>query len=281
MTRTAEENGCPLIVQTMYPTSPSIRAMRSRRVPVYSDINAAVQVLARLVGRIDRPPSGVPSLPEPRIRPPIREGYFESRELMAGAGVPFARSHRVSTVEEAQSAAAELGFPVVLKALVSSHKSDLGAVKLGIVSESELEAAFMDMSARLRPPGFSVEFMAASVDGVELILGVRRDPSFGPVVVIGMGGVYAELLDDVAVALAPLSQEATEQLIRSLRGAPLLLGARGHQPLAVSEAAGVAVALSQLAVERLSITELEINPLLVLPNGVLALDARVVLRRGG
>jgi acyl-CoA synthetase (NDP forming) len=198
-----------------------------------------------------------------------------------GAGIPFVRARQVATLQEAKAEAGELGFPIVLKALGSSHKSDLGAVKLGIRTDAELEAAFMDISHRLKPPGFSVECMAESVDGIELIVGVRRDPSFGPVVVIGMGGVYAELLDDVAVALAPLSQEVTEQLIRSLRGAPLLLGARGHPALAISAAAAVAVSLSQLAVERAAITELEINPLLVMPNGVLALDARVVLRNDG
>jgi succinyl-CoA synthetase beta subunit len=261
----------------MYPASPSIRAMRSRRVAVYADIQSAAQVLARLVERLDRPPSGVPPLPEPIALPPIREGYFEARDLMVEAGIPFVRALRVKALADAQAAAAELGFPVVVKALGSSHKSDLGAVKLGIESKAELEAAFTDISARLKPPGFSVECMAASVDGIELIVGVRRDPSFGPVVVIGMGGVYAELLDDVAVALAPLSQEVTEQLIRSLRGAPLLVGARGHPALAISAAAAVAVSLSQLAVERWAITELEINPLLVMPNGVLALDARVVI----
>lgn len=278
MVGTAEENDCPLIVQTMYPASPAIRAMRSRRVAVYSDINAAVQVLARLVGRVERPPSGVPPLPESLTLPPIREGYFEARNLMMGAGIPFVRARRVATLREAKAEASELGFPIVLKALGSSHKSDLGAVKLGIRTDAELEAAFVDISHRLKPPGFSVEVMADSVDGIELIVGVRRDPSFGPVVVIGMGGVYAELLDDVAVALAPLSQEVTEQLIRSLRGAPLLLGARGHPALAIGAAAAVAVSLSQLAVERAAIIELEINPLLVTPKEVLALDARVVLR---
>jgi acyl-CoA synthetase (NDP forming) len=281
MAATAEETGCPLVVQTMYPASPSIRAMRSRGVAVYSDINAAVQVLGRLVGRVERPPSGVPALPEPSKVPPAREGYFEARELMAGAGIPFVAAHRVKTLAQARAAAAELGYPVVIKALGSSHKSDLGAVKLGIADESELDAAFTDMSGRLEPPGFSVECMAASVEGIELIVGVRRDPSFGPVVVIGMGGIYAELLDDVAVALAPLSQRATEELIRSLRGAPLLVGARGHPPLAVGAAASVAVALSQLAVEHAAIAELEINPLLVTPTGVLALDARVVLKSEG
>jgi acetate---CoA ligase (ADP-forming) len=279
MVGTAEENNCPLIVQTMYPASPSIRAMRSRHVAVYSDIQAAVRVLARMVRRTERPPSGVPSLPDPEDLPPIREGYFEARDLMAGAGVPFVAARHVRTLPEARAAAAELGFPVVLKALGPSHKSDLGAVKLSIESEPELDAAFTDISAHLKAPGFSVECMAGSVDGIELIVGVRRDPSFGPVVVIGMGGVYAELLDDVAVALAPLSQEVTEHLIRSLRGAPLLLGARGHPALAISAAAAVAVALSQLAVQRSTITELEINPLLVMPNSVLALDARVVLKK--
>jgi acyl-CoA synthetase (NDP forming) len=278
MAATAEETACPLIVQTMYPRSPSIRAMRARRVAVYSDIQSAAQVLARLVERADRPPSGVPPLPEPLTLPPIREGYFEARDMMAGAGIPFVRARQVTTLQEAKAEAAELGFPIVLKALGSSHKSDLRAVKLGIRSDTELEAAFTDIATRLKPPGFSVECMAESVDGIELIVGVRRDPSFGPVVVIGMGGVYAELLDDVAVALAPLSQEVTEQLIRSLRGAPLLLGTRGHPALAISAAAAVAVSLSQLAVERAAITELEINPLLVTPTGVLALDARVVLR---
>jgi acyl-CoA synthetase (NDP forming) len=132
------------------------------------------------------------------------------------------------------------------------------------------------MAARLRPPAFSLEQMAGSPDGVELIIGVRRDPSFGPVVVVGMGGVYAEVLQDVAVALAPISQKGAEELIRSLRGAPLLFGARGHAALDVAAAARAAVALSILCAAHTDFAEIEVNPLLVTGAGVLALDARIV-----
>jgi acyl-CoA synthetase (NDP forming) len=135
------------------------------------------------------------------------------------------------------------------------------------------------MAARLKPPAFAVEQMAASPDGVELIIGIRRDPSFGPVVVVGMGGVHAEVLQDVAVALAPVTQKVAQDLIRSLRGAPLMVGARGHVALDVAAAAQATVALSTLGAERTDFTELEINPILVTRKGVLALDARIVRAR--
>jgi acyl-CoA synthetase (NDP forming) len=118
--------------------------------------------------------------------------------------------------------------------------------------------------------------MAVAPEGVELIIGVRRDPSFGPIVVVGMGGVYAEVLQDVAVALAPINQKMAEELIRSLRGAPLLLGARGHPALDITAAARAAVAMSTLGSEQTDFAEMEINPLLVTRDGVLALDARIV-----
>ena len=123
--------------------------------------------------------------------------------------------------------------------------------------------------------------MAASPGGVELIIGVRRDPSFGPVLVVGMGGLYAEVMQDVAVALAPITQKVAEELIRSLRAAPLLVGARGHAALDVAAAARSAVALSILGAERADFAEIEINPLLVKLEGVVALDARIVRAKGG
>ena len=116
-----------------------------------------------------------------------------------------------------------------------------------------------------------------TADGVELIVGARRDPSLGPVALAGLGGLYTEVLADGAVALAPLGEAEAEVLLRSLRAAPLLAGARGRPPLDVEAAARAAAALSRVAAERPEIAEIEINPLLVLPDGALALDARVVL----
>ena len=278
MAGAAEAGQCPLIVHTMYAASSTLEPLRSRHVPVYGDVNSAVRVLARLVDLMERPPTGIPPLPRPGTAraPRVREGYFEARELVAAAGIPLVEARRVTELAQAQAVAAELGFPVVLKALGSSHKSDLGAVRLGIAGDAELKTAFVDMASRLAPAAFAVERTAPSRGSVELLVGVRRDRRFGPVLVIGLGGIYTELLSDVAVALAPVSYGLAEQLIRSLRGAPLLLGARGGPILDVVAAARAAVALSRLVAERPDITEAEINPLLVSRDGVLALDAHIV-----
>jgi acetate---CoA ligase (ADP-forming) len=220
-------------------------------------------------------------MPQPAAQPLAPNGYFEARSLMESAGVPFVKARQVAKLAEARTSAKEIGYPVVLKALAAGHKSDTGGVKLGIEGESQLAAAFKEMAARLKPLAFSVEQMAAGPNAVELIIGVRGDPSFGPVVVVGMGGAYAEVLQDVAVALAPITQKVAEELIRSLRGAPLLVGTRGVPALDVRAAARAVVALSILASDRSDFAEMEINPLLVTREGVLALDARIVLRGSG
>jgi hypothetical protein len=124
-------------------------------------------------------------------------------------------------------------------------------------------------------PEFSVERMAPVHDGIELIAGTRRDPRFGPIVLVGLGGVYAEVLNDVAVALAPVDPSDARELLLSLRGAPLLTGARGRPPLDLRAAAEAVAALSRLAAARPDLDSLEINPLLVTPTATVALDARV------
>jgi len=119
--------------------------------------------------------------------------------------------------------------------------------------------------------------MAPLADGIELLVGARRDARFGPVALAGLGGVYAEVLDDVAVALAPVGDDQAERMLRSLRGAALLRGARGRPPVDVRAAARALAALSRLAAAHPEIAEIEVNPLLALPDGALGLDARIVL----
>ena len=119
--------------------------------------------------------------------------------------------------------------------------------------------------------------MAPLGEGIELIVGVRRDPRFGPMLLVGLGGVYAEVFRDVVVALAPVEPAEAEQLVRSLRCAPLLEGARGRRVLDIAAAARAASALSHLAVRAPWLAELEVNPLLVTADGALGLDARLVL----
>jgi hypothetical protein len=148
---------------------------------------------------------------------------------------------------------------------------------LGLTDDAAVVAAVRDMASRLAPEGFSVEAMADTGDGIELIVGCRRDSRFGPIVLVGLGGVYAEVLRDTQVALAPASAEELEQLLGRLRGAAVLHGARGRQPVDVRAAAEAAAALSRVASAHPEIAEIEINPLLVRPSGAVGLDARIVL----
>jgi acyl-CoA synthetase (NDP forming) len=268
--RAAEELAgmAPLVVHTMHADSGAAAALRAGGVPVCREIEAAARMLDVLR---ERPARLVPELPAPR--PPAgADGYWGARELVASAGIELAAARRVRTADEAVAAARELGYPVVVKALGALHKSDGGGVVLGIPDAARLR----EVHARLAPAELSVERMAPLADGVELIAGVRHDPRFGPLVLVGLGGLYAELLDDVAVALAPVDAAAARDLLLSLRGAPLLTGARGRPPLDVSAAADAIAALSQLGAARPDLAEIEINPLLVTPSGAVALDARAI-----
>ena len=270
--------GRPLIVQTMYPRSVSTADLRQRGVPVYADIEAAARAFGRLVERMANPPWGVP----PPVMPLTQRAsaapgdYFGTRRMLADAGVPFIDARPAESVDAAIAAAASLGYPVVLKALGRTHKSDAGGVRLGLADDAALAEAFTDMRDRLRPQRFAVERMAPIERGVELLIGVKRDRRFGPVALVGIGGLYAELFRDVAVALAPITIEQGVRLIESLRGVALLLGHRGRPRLDLDAAAHALGALSRLAAGMPEVTEIEINPLLVLETGALALDARLV-----
>jgi len=279
MARAAAESGRALVVQSMYPRSPSLVALREAGVPVYREIEAAAWALARLADQAEEPPRGVPELPQP-VDGPRPDGYWESRDLLASAGIEFPSARRVGGVDEARAAAAELGYPVVVKALGLLHKSDAGGVALGIENEQALEESLARL-ATLSAEGYSVERMAPVGDGVELIAGSIQDARFGPVVLVGVGGVYAELLDDTAVALAPVDATQAEELIRSLRGSAILVGARGRPLMDVAAAAEAVAALSRLAASRPDLGEIEINPLLVTPDGALALDARALSGENG
>jgi acyl-CoA synthetase (NDP forming) len=280
----AGATGRPAVVHTMYPRGPAAAALREAGVPVYESVEQAAKALARLAGRSDRGDRGdhsdgraheIPSLPAPE--PLVAgDGYESARALLAGAGIRFVPQRTVASAREAVAAAHELGYPVALKALGLLHKSDAGGVVLALAGDAELQRAYAGLQRRLAPERCSVERMAPLPDGVELLIGARWDYRFGPVALAGAGGVYAEVLRDTAVALAPLSQPQAEAMLRGLRCAPLLIGARGRPPLDIPAAAAALVSLSRAAAAHPELAELEINPLLVTPTGALALDARFV-----
>jgi acetate---CoA ligase (ADP-forming) len=270
-------SGKPLVVHTMYPSSPPALALRAAGVPVYRVIESAVDGLATLVAAGAPIPPALAPLPPP-APPLVDSGYAAARAALADAGIPFGAARTVGSRDEAAAAAAEVGYPVVLKALGLLHKSDAGGVVVGLRDERALVAALDEMAARLAPEAFSVEAAEDLATGFELLAGARRDPRFGPLVLVAAGGIHAEALRDTAVALAPVDVAAAEELVRSLASAPLLSGARGRPALDVAAAARAVAALSRFAASHPEVAEVEVNPLLVrrAREGVVGLDARIV-----
>jgi acyl-CoA synthetase (NDP forming) len=266
------ESGKPLVVHTMFWDAPPAHALRAAGVPVYRAIESAVDAIATLVADAEPVSPPLPSLPAPA--PQVTDAsYPAARAALADAGVPFGEARTVDGRDEALAAASELGYPVVLKALGALHKSDAGGVVLGLRDERELEAALDNLTAE----SCSVEAAEDVAAGFELLVGARRDPRFGPLLVVGAGGIHTETLRDVAVALAPVDEDAAENLLRSLASAPLLAGARGRPPLDLAAAARAAAALSRFAAAHPEVAEVEVNPLLVRADGAVGLDARIVL----
>jgi len=222
----AHDQDFPLIVSTVnMGRAPAVGQLLSSGIPVYREIISAARVLAYLAHIEATSPTGLPE-PPPSEERLTEDDYWSARRALAAAGVPFVPAKLVYDASEASLAARELGYPGALKAMGLLHKSDAGGVALGLRDEPLLRAACDDMLARLAPNALSVERMAPLADGVEVIVGCRQDPRFGPVVLVGLGGIYAEVLRDTAVALVPVDADQAERLLASLRGAPLLSGAR-------------------------------------------------------
>jgi acyl-CoA synthetase (NDP forming) len=229
----------------------------------------------------------VPPSPKPRGEGRLLHEYDAKQQLSAhGLSVPDAR---VVAPAEAAQAAADLGFPVVLKVAepVLAHKTEAGAVAVNLKSAADVEAALQRMGASLAQykPGaviakVLVEKMVADVVA-ELIIGVKRDPQFGLALVIGAGGILVEMVQDSAMLLLPTDRAAIERAIDSLKIARLLKGYRGRPAGDLRAVANAVAAVAAFAeAHRGSLLELDVNPLMVLKTGAVAVDALVVLAKG-
>lgn len=212
-----------------------------------------------------------------------------AKALLADLGIAVPRGQRAETVEGVTGAARNLVPPLALKALSDSalHKSDIGAVQINLRPGPDLEAAVQGIAARmgtagLRASGFLVEEMARP--GVELVIGGMTDPQLGPMLMLGLGGIHAEVLGDAVFRLCPISPDDAHNMVGALRAAPLLRGARGGA--AVDMAALVSALLTLGGDEGLFtrhaalIEEFDLNPVIARPDGLVAVDARIVLAHG-
>ena len=197
--------------------------------------------------------------------------------VLGSYGVPVVSTEVVTTLDAATQAARGIGFPVALKADGPDvlHKTDVGGVALGLQSARAVERAWKSMRASVGPAMTGAVVQAMAKPGVELIAGVVRDDTFGPLVLVGLGGTMAELIGDRVIRIAPLTDHEAEEAVRSLRCAPLLTGYRGSPPVDVGGIVDVVVRLGLLARDNPRIRELDCNPLIAGPGGVVVVDARI------
>ncbi len=213
-------------------------------------------------------------------------GEYQGREILSAYGFKVPGSVIASNVSDAEFIAEKIGYPVVMKIASPDilHKSDFGGVRVGVSNREQVHEAFhqiRDRARRLMPQadiwGISVQEMVQG--GKEVILGMVRDPQFGPVIMFGLGGIYVEVLKDVSFRIAPLSVDDSSEMIHGIRSFPLLQGVRGEKPVDINAIVDSLLRLSQLVTDFPEIFEVDINPLKVFPEGEpVALDARLVLR---
>lgn len=202
------------------------------------------------------------------------------KKLLAAAGVPVVPERLACSRGDALAAAADLGWPVAMKTAFPgiAHKSDRGGVLLGLADQAAVGAAWDDLAARFGPR-VVVQQQIRSAHAVELLLGLTVDPQFGPLLAVGLGGVWVEALGDVAHALAPVDAATAHRLLARLRGVRLLDGFRGAPPVDRDAVAAAIAAFSRLAVLAPWLEAVEANPLIAGPDGVIAVDALVIPRR--
>jgi acyl-CoA synthetase (NDP forming) len=275
----ARSRGMPLVVQTFFTETATAHALRDHSVPVFRNMGPALAALGRTA------PAPVPTPretgPATLTRADLVPDYFELRRTLETVQIDGPRCDRASTLGDALLAADRIGYPVALKAIDLVHKTDAGGVSLGLADADALSAAFQTMAEAGLSSTFSVEEMVLDEDGVELLVGLRDDIRFGAVLAVALGGIHTELLEDAAAALAPCPATVVEGLLARLRGAALLGGARGRRPVDLPAAAAAAARFSTLAGQLAPRATLEINPLLVTPDRVLALDVRLTREETG
>lgn len=208
----------------------------------------------------------------------------EAMEIITKSGIPAVRGKIAGSLEEALKAAKDIGYPLALKVVSPEiiHKTEAGGVILDVRDPAALERGYrslMDRTAE-RMPGALIEgvlIQEFAAGGVELILGARRDSEFGPVLVFGLGGIYAEVLKDVAFRIAPVTAAVALEMVRETKAYQVLRGARGKEPADLEALVRAIVSLSDLVYSHPEISEIDINPLLAMPGGVLALDSRIII----
>ncbi len=209
---------------------------------------------------------------------------IESKELLGQSGINVNDTRLAASPTEAASLGGQLGFPVVLKIASPDivHKSDAGGIRLGLETSEQVEQACNEIVEAagqaypgVRIHGVSVQKMAAP--GVEVIIGMSKDPQFGPVLMFGLGGVWVEILKDVSLRVIPVTRRDVRDMIKEIKGYKMLTGYRGQPPVDESKLQNMLLAVADFVTQYPVIKELDLNPVIARHDGAIAVDARIVL----
>jgi len=280
---------------------PSLKILEEAQIPHYrfpEDAARALSAMARYVQWRQRPRTEFvhfDDIQPDTVREIIRNAKADGRKflpepeahaVLRAYGLPMSRSMHVQNEEDAVKAAKEIGFPVVMKIVSPDivHKVDVGGVKLNLQSEAEVRAAYPDLLKQVKNsrPGaeiWGVLIQEMVVKGKETILGMKRDPLFGALLMFGLGGIYVEVFRDVIFRIAPIRELGARHMIEGIKGIKLLRGFRGEPPSDIDAVSQALSRLSQLVTDFPEIEEMDINPLIVLPagSGARVVDARIMI----
>ncbi len=206
----------------------------------------------------------------------------EAKDLCKSYGLPVGKWAVATSSTQAKELSAALGFPVAAKIVSSDviHKSDVGGVLLNLKDGGEVEVAFQRIKAICDSGGYRFEGVLVermATPGIETIIGGKRDPQFGPVILFGLGGIFVEIFKDVSFRVAPLDRVDALEMISELKALPLLKGARGRKPADLEALVDALLRVSDMMVKEEAIKELDLNPTIAYEKGCLVLDARVIL----
>ena len=208
----------------------------------------------------------------------------EAKELLKEYGIPVPDFKLIKREDEITGLAKEINFPIVMKIVSPDiiHKTDAGGVKVDIKDEEEAMAAYQGIISKAKKYNKNAKISGVIVysivpQGTEIIIGMMKDPHFGPVAMFGLGGIFVEVLKDVSFRIIPLEERDAEEMITEIKGYEILKGARGESPKDIKAIREVLMKVSKLTMENPEIKEIDLNPVFVFEKGIQVVDARMIL----
>jgi len=208
----------------------------------------------------------------------------EAKELLREYGIPVPDFKLIKSEEEITELTKEINFPIVMKIVSPDiiHKTDAGGVKIGIKTEKEARIAYQEIIFKAKKYNKEAKISGVIVypmvlQGTEIIIGIMKDPHFGPVIMFGLGGIFVEVLKDISFRILPMEERDAREMITEIKGCEILKGVRGEGPKDIKAIKNLLLKISQLALENPEISEIDLNPVFVFEKGLQVIDARMIL----